>query len=78
MLIPNWAGGVDTALDVTVIYPLQDATVRPSLKGTAATPGPVLDIRYGTKMAGVAEACKREGIVFLPLMVASLGDGTRL
>lgn len=35
VLIPNWAGGRYAALDVTVINPLQAATVA----GAAATPG---------------------------------------
>ena len=69
MFIPNWAGGLDAALDVTVINPLQGATAVEA----AATPDHALELRYGTKMYGAAEACKREGIVFLPLVVESLG-----
>ena len=35
VFLPNWAGGQDAALDVTVVSPLQDATVA----GAAATAG---------------------------------------
>ena len=56
-------------MDVTVINPLQYATV----KEAAVKPGHALDFRYGKKMDGAAEACRREGIVFLPLVVESLG-----
>ena len=70
VLIPNWAGGLDAALDVTVVNPLQGALV----KEAAVTPGHALEFRYGKKMDGAAEACRREGIVFLPLVV----DGARL
>ena len=52
VFILNWAGGLDAALDVTVINPLQGATVVEA----AATPGHALEIRYGTKMSGAAEA----------------------
>ena len=38
VLIPNWAGGRDAALDVTVINPLQGPTV----VGAAETPGHAL------------------------------------
>ena len=69
VLIPNWAGGLDAALDVKVVNPLQGALV----KEAAVTPGHALEFRYGKKMDGAAEACRREGIVFLPLVVESLG-----
>ena len=67
--IHNWAAGLDAALDITVVNPLQDFKVR----GAAATPGHALEWRYGTKMAGASENCLREGIRFLPIVAETLG-----
>ena len=69
VFIPNWAAGLDAALDVTVVNPLQVAT----LAEAAVTPGYALEMRYKTKMSGAAAACQREGIKFLPLVVETLG-----
>ena len=66
---PNWAAGLDAALDVTIVNPLQDATVAEA----ATNPGYALDHRYGKKMLGTAAACLREGIKFLPLVAETLG-----
>jgi hypothetical protein len=69
VLIPHWTGGRDTALDVTVINPLQVAMVARA----AITPGHALTVAYERKMRGAAEECRRQGIVFLPLAAESLG-----
>ena len=69
MFIPSLAEGLDAALDVTVVNPLQGALV----VGAAATPGHVLNHRYATKMVGAADDCKREVIQFLPVVVETLG-----
>ena len=69
VFIPRWAGGLGAALDVTVVNPLQSATVAEA----AVTPGHALNLRYGTKTARAAAACQREGIKFLPLAVETLG-----
>ena len=69
ILIPHWEGGKDAALDVTVINPLQDATV----EGAAITPGHALGVAYRRKMTAAAEDCRREGIAFIPLAMESLG-----
>ena len=42
VFVPHWAGGLDVALDVTVINPLQAAT----LQGAATTPGHTLTWAY--------------------------------
>ena len=68
VLIPNWDRGQDAALDVTVINPLQDATVL----GAAAEAGHALTIAYDRKVRFVGEACHREGISFVPLAAESL------
>ena len=47
VLIPHWTGGKDTALDVTVINPLQAAEVQ----GAAAIPGNALTVAHERKMA---------------------------
>ena len=57
VFIPSWAGGLDAAFDVTVVNPLQEAT----LAEAAATPGYALEWRYGTKMNGAFEDCQRSG-----------------
>ena len=69
MLISNWTGGKDTALDVTVVNPLQAAMVAQA----ATTPGHALTCAYNRKMQGTAAACRREGMVFIPLPVETLG-----
>ena len=69
ILVPNWAGGRDAAMDVTVVTPLQAATVAEA----ALTPGYALTFAYQRKIRGAADDCRREGIAFLPLVVESLG-----
>ena len=56
-------------MDVTVVSPLQAATVAEA----AVTPGHALTFAYQRKLRGAAEDCRREGIAFLPLAVESLG-----
>jgi hypothetical protein len=67
--IPNWAGGQDAAFDVTVVNPLQAATVEEA----AVTPGHALTYAFTRKMNGAAEDCQRQGIVFLPIAVETFG-----
>ena len=69
ILIPHWSGGKDTALDVTVINPLQSAEVR----GAATTPGHALNTAHSRKLDKSWDACNRQGIVFIPVAVESLG-----
>ena len=69
VLVPNWAAGKDAAMDVTVVTPLQDAT----LPEAATTPGHALHYAYGNKVRGAGEACRRQGIAFLPMVVESFG-----
>ena len=69
VFLPNWAGGQDAALDVTVVSPLQDATVA----GAAATDGHAITFAYERKMTAAAEDCHQQGIAFLPLAAESLG-----
>ena len=69
IFIRGWAGGQDAALDVTVINPLQDLT----RQGAAASPGHAADVAYQRKMAGAADDCRAQGIVFLPLAAETFG-----
>ena len=69
VMIPHWTSGRDTALDVTVVNPLQAALVSQA----AATPGHALDHAFSRKMRGTGAACEREGLAFIPLPVETLG-----
>ena len=69
VLIPGWSGGKDAAIDVTVINPLQESIVTEA----AASPGHALTVAHQRKLDKSWDACHRQGIVFLPLAVESLG-----
>ena len=56
-------------MDVTVINPLQEATVQ----GAAESPGHALKTRFNSKMVSAAGLCEAEGISFIPLVFESLG-----
>ena len=60
------------ALDVTVINPLQAATVQQA----ALTPSHALTITQKRKIDKSWQPCNQQGIVFLPLAVESLVPGT--
>ena len=68
VLIPCWTGGRDTALNVTVVCPLQRALVAEA----ATTPGSALAYAYREKMRKVGEECRRQRFVFFPLAAESL------
>ena len=69
VLVPNWAQGRDAALDVTVVTPLQQETMALA----ATTPGHALTFAYERKIRGAEEACRRQGIAFIPLAAESFG-----
>ena len=69
VLLHHWAGGKDAALDVTIVTPLQAAT----MPGAANTAGHALDFAYSRKINGAEEECRRQGIAFLPLVAESFG-----
>ena len=69
VLIPNWAGGRDAALDATVVNPPKGALVAEA----TTTPGLALTFAFRRKMSGAEEDCRRQGISFLPLAAESLG-----
>ena len=69
VFIPHWTAGRGTALDITVINPLQSSLVAQA----AITPGHALTTAYNRKMTQAGEACRREGIVFVPMPMETLG-----
>jgi hypothetical protein len=69
VLIPNWCAGKDAAMDVTVVNPLQTRMVDQA----AAHAGHSLTVRFNDKMTKHGEACRRAGMVFIPLVVETLG-----
>ena len=69
VLIPIWTNGMDTAMDVTVVNPLQ----RLMVEQAAATPRYALKTRFREKMTRHGEDCRRAGLVFVPLVVETLG-----
>ena len=68
ILLPHWTGGRDTALDITVVNPLQLAFVNQS----AINPGHALRKAYERKMNKHGEPCREAGLVFFPLPVDTL------
>ena len=62
-------GGKDGAIDVTVTSPLSPSNVA----GAAAQAGASLAKACKRKVRDTAEACLREGIVFLPFALETLG-----
>ena len=69
VLVPHWSGGRDAAMDVTVVTPLQTAT----MPAAATTPGHALTYAYDRKMQGAAADCRRQGLVFFPLVAETFG-----
>ena len=60
---------VDVTIDVTVVNPPQQATVA----GAATTAGHAITYVHQRKMRGAGEACRRQGITLMPVVVESLG-----
>ena len=67
--LPYWVRGQPAALDVTVISTLQQQT----LTGAASMPGHALQVGEDRKMAAHADACQAVGVVFVPLVMETLG-----
>ena len=67
--IRRWINGKDGAIDVTVTGPLSPSNVA----GAAAEAGSTLEKACQRKVRVTAEACRREGIVFLPFAMETLG-----
>ena len=67
--LPAWSGGLDTALDITVINPLQQTLINRS----AVNPGHALQFAFDRKMSKHGEACRTAGIAFIPLPLDTFG-----
>ena len=67
--LPNWCRGRPAALDVTMISTMQSLT----LAGATSTQGHALKVGEERKMAAHNEAFRSVGVVFIPLVVESLG-----
>ena len=67
--IRRWSNGKDGAIDVTVTSPLS----RSNVAGAAAEAGASLAKACLRKVRDTAEACRREGFVFLPFAMETLG-----
>ena len=65
---PTGRGIEPAVLDVTVILTLQLP-----MEGETSTPGNALRVGEERKMAAHAEACRTVGVLFVPLVVESLG-----
>ena len=74
ILLPRWSDGKDAALDVTVTSSLATSHVA----GAAAAAGSALDKAYDRKVQGAAEACRQQGLAFLPLAWEALGGMHRV
>ena len=69
VFIRRWIRHQDTAFDVTVINPLQQALVDQA----ANNPGYALEIAKRRKNEQSFEVCRRENIIFIPLPVETFG-----
>ena len=69
ILLHNWCGGRQAALDVTVISSLQQLTVSEA----AVTPGYALEVGTRRKFAANLPSCRAAGIECVPMVVEALG-----
>ena len=69
VIIRRWANGKDAAIDITVTGPLAASNV----EAAAAKAGAALDKACDRKLRETADACRQEGLVFLPFAVETLG-----
>ena len=69
VFIPTWSRGHPAALDVHVISPLQQQTLREA----ATTPGHALRVGVQRKLASHLSACRSAGVDFIPVVAEVLG-----
>ena len=69
VFLPTWKRGRPAALDITVISPLQQATV----SGAALVQGHALSVARERKLAAHSGPCHSVGVSFIPLAVETLG-----
>ena len=69
ILLPYWSQGRDTALDITVVNPLQGALVNQvAVDGESG-----VRHAFNAKMSKYDDRCAAEGIAFVPLAVDTFG-----
>ena len=69
MLLPYWTKGKDTALDITVVNPLQGALINQvAVDGESG-----VRHAYNAKMAKYDDRCAPEGIAFVRMAVDTFG-----
>ena len=67
--LPHWFRGMDAALDVTVVTPVQGTlTAR-----AACAPGVAAEQAHRDKLAKSYEECREVGVEFIPLAVETWG-----
>ena len=69
ILLPFWSQGKDTALDITVVNPLQGALIDQVAQDGESG----VRHAYNSKMAKYDDRCAAEGICFIPLAVDTFG-----
>ena len=69
VMIRRWASGKDAVIDVTVTGPLAASNV----SAAAAEAGAALTKACQRKLRETADACRQEGLVFLPFAMETLG-----
>ena len=67
--IPGWANGLDAAIDVSVVSPVQTQLV----KKASEEAGSAASKRHTEKLSKYFDACSAEGICFLPVVVETFG-----
>ena len=67
VMIRRWANGKDAAIDITVTGPLAASNV------VAAASKAALEKACERKLRETADACRQEGLVFLPFAMETLG-----
>ena len=74
VFLPNWSRGRPAALDITIISPLQHAT----LQGAALTQGHALLVGEARKYSTHGAPCHSAGITFVPVTFEALGGMSSL
>jgi hypothetical protein len=69
LLLPHWTQGRDTAIDITVVNPLQAALVRRAAEEGASA----VEHAHNLKSRKYADRCAAEGLEFVPMAVDSFG-----
>ena len=74
VFLPNWSRGRPAALDITIISPLQQAT----LQGAASTQGHALLVGEARKFSAHGAQCQSAAITFIPITFEALGGMSSL